>query len=75
MDNKMNDKLWLVEWVYAKEAYRISRYADPTRAVAYDDYWQDAVRDIKGNYGIDGVIIFIKEPDNKVHYWCEPDYV
>ena len=75
MKNNMEDKLWLVEWCYATEDYRISRYADPAQAVAYEDSWQDAVRDIKANYGIDEVIIFITKSDGTVDYCCEPDYV
>ena len=72
-DNR--DKLWLVEYIARKEEYRISRFAEPDQTVAYEDSWQDAVRDIKGNYGIDGLIIFIRESEGYVHYWCEADYV
>ena len=75
MEDKMKDKLWLVEWVHSTESYRISRYADPARAVAYEDQWQDAVKDIRANYGIDSVIIFITKSDGTVDYWCEPDYL
>ena len=75
LENKMNDKLWLVEWSYQKESYRVSRWSDPCRAVAYEEYWEDAVRNIKGDFGIDGLIIFIRKSDGSVDYWCEPDYI
>ena len=74
MEN-MEDKLWLVEWCFSKESYRISRWSDPCRAVAYEDSWQDAVKDIKANYGIDGLIIFIRGPKNQISYYCDADYV
>ena len=73
MDNR--DKLWLVEYIPNRELYRISRFAESDHTVAYEDSWQDAVRDIKGNYGIDGLIIFIRESEGYVHHWCEADYV
>lgn len=69
------DKLWLVEYIPRKEEYRISRFAEPDKTVAYEDEWQDAVRDIKGNYGIDGLIIFVRKADGTVEYYCEADYV
>ena len=75
MEDKMKDKLWLVEWVPDYWFYRVSRYAEPSRTVAYEDNWQDAVEDIRANYGIDGVIIFITKPNGEVSYWCEPDYL
>ena len=73
MDNK--DKLWLVEYIPNREQYRISRFAEPDKTVAYDDYWSDAVKNIKGNYGIDGLIIFVRKSDGTVDYWCDADYV
>ena len=74
MDNN-KDKLWLVEYIPNREQYRISRFAKPDQTVAYDDYWSDAVKNIKANYGIDGLIIFVRKSDGTVDYWCNGDYV
>lgn len=68
MDNKMNDKLWLVEWIKFRGDYRVSKFVEPNRAIAYEDSWQDAVRDIRGNYGDDGIIIFVRKEDSTVRY-------
>ena len=69
------DALWLVEYIPNRELYRISRFAEPDQTIAYEDYWSDAVKAIKGNYGIDGLIIFVRKYDGTVDYYCEADYV
>ena len=73
--NTVNDKLWLVEWLVTRRSFRISKFVDPNYTVAYEDSWQDAVRDIRANYPIDGLIIFIRKEDGNVDYWCDGDYV
>ena len=75
MKNNKKDKLWLVEWIPAKDSYRISRFAEPDQSIAYEDSWQEAVRDIGANYSIDGLIIFVRKSDGTVDYWCDGDYV
>ncbi len=69
MDNK--DKLWLVEYIPNRELYRISRFAEPDQTVAYEDYWSDAVKDIKSNYGSATKIILVRKADGTVDYWCD----
>ncbi len=73
--NAVNEKLWLVEWVAVRGSYRVCKFVDTSYAVTYEDSWQDAVRDIRANYPIDGLIIFIKKSDGNVDYWCGGDYV
>ena len=73
--NAVNDKLWLVEWSVVRNSFRVCKFVDTQYAVAYEDSWQDAVRDIRANYPIDGLIIFIKKQDGNVDYWCDGDYV
>lgn len=68
MELKMSDRLWLVEWSRLRCDYRVSKFVEPDRAIAYEDSWQEAVKDIRGNYGDDGIIIFIREADNTVRY-------
>ena len=72
MDYK--DKLWLVEYIPCREQYRISRFADPDQTIAYEDDYQNAIKDIRGNYGYE-VIIFVRTADGTVDYWCDGDYV
>ena len=65
------DALWLVEYIPNIEWYRISRFAEPDKTVAYEDYWSDAVKDIKGNYGSAAKIILVRKADGTVDYWCD----
>ena len=73
--NAVNDKLWLVEWIPVRNSYRVCKFVNAYNAVAYEDSWEDAVRDIRANYSIDGLIIFIRKQDGNVDYWCDGDYV
>ena len=73
--NAVNEKLWLVEWVPIRNSYRMRKFVDPCNTIAYEDSWQDAVRDIRANYPIDGLIIFIRKEDGNVDYWCDGEYV
>lgn len=73
--NDVNEKLWLVEWIRPLEQYRVSKFVQPVQAVAYEDSVQDAIKDIRANYPIDGLIIFIRKENGNVDYWCDGDYV
>lgn len=73
--NAVNEKLWLVEWIAVRNSYRVCKFVDTSNAVTYEDSWQDAVRDIRANYPIDGLIIFIRKEDGNADYWCDGDYV
>ena len=74
MANKIGDRLWLVEYNKHRGNYRICRFVEPDRAIAYEDYYQDAVRDIRSNYG-DDVIIFIRDYVGSVQCWHEDHYL
>ena len=75
MDVVLSDKLWIVEWIPHRESYRISKFADPDKAIAYEDNWEEAVHQIRQNYTIDNLIIFIRKEDGSVNYYCDSDYV
>lgn len=62
------DALWLVEYIPAKDSYRISRFAEPDKAIAYSDNYEDAQWDIVANYGNVVKIILIRKWDGSVDY-------
>lgn len=62
------DALWLVEYIPSRKDYRVSRFAEPDKAVAYVDFWSDAVKNIKG-YCSAVKIIFIRTSTGNVDYW------
>lgn len=62
------DALWLVEYIPHRDAYHISRFADPRNTVAYEDSWEDAVRDITANYGDVVKVILIRKWDSTTDF-------
>ena len=74
MKKNQDNRIWIIEWSYQKESYRISRWSDPCRAVAYDDYWEDAIKK-----GIDKTypeweVILVREKSGNVGYVLNPSW-
>lgn len=72
MSENRDNRIWIVEWTYQKESYRISRWSDPCRAVAYDDYWEDAIwKGIDRTYP-EWEVILVRDKSGNVGYAVNP---
>ena len=63
-----DNRIFIVEYVPTMDSYRIERFSDDA-IVAYEDYWEAAVKDIKANYGREVEAILVKKDDGTCDYW------
>lgn len=62
-----NNSIWCVDYIPTRCNYRIYRYADENSTVAYEDYMESAIHDIKNNYP-EWQVILLRKWDSTVDF-------